>query len=83
MLGFSLPKLIVLIVILVVVWNLFKWVNRINRVRAARDERERERLARSRPANGAEDMVRCPVCDTFVTARAARHCGRDDCPYPR
>lgn len=83
MFGFSLPKLIVLIIILVIVWNIFKWVNRINQLRAHRDKAERERLSRSRNANGAEDMVRCPVCDTFVMARGARHCGRDGCPYPR
>ena len=82
MFGFSLPKLIVLVIILFVVWHGFKWMARVNQVRERR-EAERDRLAASKAASGAQDMVRCAVCDTFVTARGARHCGRDRCPYPR
>jgi uncharacterized protein len=85
MLGFSLPKLIVLIIIVVVVWKVFNWGKRINRRRAREEEVEQEHLTRTPPkaASGAEDMIRCPVCDVYITALGARHCGRADCPYPR
>lgn len=30
-----------------------------------------------------EDMRHCPVCDTYVSARADRTCERPDCPLTR
>jgi hypothetical protein len=73
MLGFSLPKLIVLAIIIAAVWYGFKMVSRRNKLRA--DE------ALSREKEAVEDMSRCAVCDTFVPG-GARHCGRSGCPYP-
>ncbi|MGF1608091.1 MAG: hypothetical protein ACFCUQ_01755 [Kiloniellales bacterium] len=29
----------------------------------------------------AEDMVLCPVCQSYVPARGSSNCGRPDCPY--
>ena len=29
----------------------------------------------------AEDMVKCPKCGAYVSARSATSCGRNDCPY--
>ena len=28
-----------------------------------------------------EDMIKCPLCATFVVASGAEACGREDCPY--
>jgi uncharacterized protein len=33
-------------------------------------------------AAGAEDMVACRTCGTYVLASAARNCGKAQCPYP-
>jgi uncharacterized protein len=90
MFGFSLQKLFVLAAIVGAVWYGFKMVSRLKEARKL-DERARagkpRRTARrgtggaERPADSAEDMVQCPVCKTYVAARAAGNCGRSDCPY--
>ena len=78
MFGFSLPKLLVLAAIILVVWYGFKWVGQIDKQRkAAVKERERADARLN-----AEDMVKCPRCDTFVAAKGATACDRADCPYP-
>jgi uncharacterized protein len=85
MFGFSLQKLLVLAAIVGAVWYGFKLVSRLQ---AARKLEQKQRRAARRgaegagaPAEGAEDMVQCPVCQIFVAARAAGNCGRADCPY--
>ena len=79
MFGLSVGKLIVLIVVVLGVWYGYKWLGRVQKLNRER-ERERARLAASK---GAEDMVRCAFCESYVTAEGARHCGRANCPYPR
>ena len=33
------------------------------------------------PQDAAEELTPCRVCDAYVAARGASHCGRADCPY--
>jgi uncharacterized protein len=86
MFGFSLPKLLFTILVVVVVIYGFKALSRLQerRAREVANARARSRTgARAREPVDVEDMVACPVCGTFVAARGARSCGRNDCPYPR
>ena len=90
MFGFSLQKLLVLAAIVGAVWYGFKLVSRLQEARkleekaAAGNRRKtsRQDAAGAKGAAGtAEDMVQCPVCQTYVAARSAGNCGRPDCPY--
>jgi len=87
MFGFSLPKLLVLALIIGVIWYGFKWATKIDQKRRKAVKEEAKRPAPDAAArdaatdDGAEDMVKCGVCGTFVAARGARACGRGDCPY--
>ncbi len=78
MFGFSLQKLLVLAAIIAAVWYGFKLIGRLDRARKTR----LETAGKSAAPAGVEDMERCAACDTFVAARDAASCGRDDCPYP-
>ena len=82
MFGFSLPKLLVLALIIGVIWYGFKWATQLDRSRrkAVKDEAKPKAPDAAAP-DGAEDMVKCSVCGTFVAARGARSCGLGDCPY--
>ena len=83
MLGFSIGKLLVLGAIIAFVWYGFKLIGRRN-----------QRVSTPEPPPGkpgpqpgdapadAEDMDKCALCGTFVPVSAAKHCGREDCPYP-
>lgn len=73
MFGFSLPKLLVLAAIIAAVWYGFKFLGRLEAKRKAE-------LKSAKKGGGAQNMVLCPVCETYVAAGAAS-CGRDDCPY--
>jgi len=77
MLGFSLPKLLVLALIIAVVWYGFKWIGKVDRDRKAAVKARRDEPV----SRDAEDMVKCEVCGTFVPVRGASGCGRADCPY--
>ncbi|MCG8359257.1 MAG: hypothetical protein MI920_27140 [Kiloniellales bacterium] len=91
MFGFSIQKLLVLVAIIAAVWYGFKWIGRLDqtrkaqakeRVRSAAKERARSAARRDAETEAqAEDMVLCPVCNAYVPARGASHCGRGDCPY--
>lgn len=90
MFGFSLQKLLVLAAIVGAVWYGFKLVSRLQEARkleetarGGKQQRAARRAAEGAksPAEGAEDMVQCPVCRIYVAARAAGNCGRSDCPY--
>ncbi len=79
MFGFSLTKLLFTVAVIAAIWYGYKWIGRIKSMRAAGDK-----LGGNRPRSGpaaVEDMIRCPVCDSFVAAPAATSCGREDCPY--
>jgi len=69
-------KIIVLAGIIAGVWYAFRWLNRIG-------DRKAEQVGkkgREQRAAEIEDMVRCPVCDTYIAAGAPKDCGRPDCP---
>ncbi|NQV46608.1 MAG: hypothetical protein HQ504_02385 [Rhodospirillaceae bacterium] len=81
MFGFSFFKLLFTIAAVVIVWQGFKMFNRQQEIRAAKPAtRVHKETARSVP--DAEDMVKCPVCETYVAQASAVSCGRDGCPYP-
>jgi hypothetical protein len=77
MLGFSLPKLIVLAAIIAAVWYGFKWVGRYNQVQQAKADD----LIRKNAEKSAADMTPCPKCGTYVLTGEATNCGRVGCPY--
>ncbi len=79
MFGFSLTKLLVTVAIIAAIWYGFKYLSRIDRVRK-RALKDRKDEPDSTPA-GAESLVQCPVCGTYVAPGGAEACGRDDCPY--
>lgn len=89
MFGFSLQKLLVLALIIAVVWFAFRYLGRVQSQRkaeakAARKVQRRGRWSFGRDPDedmGAEDMIACRVCSSYVPARGARACGRADCPY--
>ncbi|MDJ0611795.1 MAG: hypothetical protein QNJ67_22675 [Kiloniellales bacterium] len=85
---FSLQKLLLLAALVGAVWYGFKLVSRLQEAR----QLDRSVKSQRRPVKGggdggkaerkeAEEMVRCPVCEAFVAARAQSSCGRPDCPY--
>ncbi|MEE8188447.1 MAG: hypothetical protein V3T80_04505 [Kiloniellales bacterium] len=90
MFGFSLQKLIVLVAVIAAVWYGFKFISRLHDKREAEAKLDQGRAGRTRSGVGAgpdstgavaQDMVQCQVCEAYVPARGAGHCGRDDCPY--
>lgn len=86
MFGFSLQKLLFTILVIAIVWYGFKMIARIQERRSEGDAASRRAPSRRRRRSGAaaeaEEMVACALCGTFVPARNARSCGRDDCPWP-
>ena len=87
MFGFSIQNLIFTIAIIVIVWYGFKLLGRVEKQRNARLKRakhEAKQAPKAAPIDepDTEDMIACPTCGIFVSARGARSCGRDDCPYP-
>jgi len=93
MFGFSLTKLLFTIVAVMAVWHGFKLFARFQEERFENRNKVRKRsgpaasrgTANARPAAeefDSEEMVKCPVCETYVSANAAVSCGRTGCPYP-
>ena len=86
MFGFSFAKLIFTVLIVMAIWYGFKWIGRIQELRDANARNQLRRGEKpeksSPPANNAEDMIKCPACESFVAAKGVSSCGRDDCPYP-
>lgn len=82
MFGFSLQKLLFTILVIAIVWYGFKMIARIQERRSEGDAASRRRRRSGGAAAEAEEMVACALCGTFVPARNARSCGRDDCPWP-
>ena len=76
MFGFGPIKLIVLVAVIVAVWYGFKLISRLERQRKRRLKEQRQQDTES-----VDKMEKCPVCDTYVVAAAARDCGREGCPY--
>lgn len=80
MLGFSLPKLLVLALIIFAVWQGFKYLQRRQEVQA-RNHNEKVRNARRETQGSAdpvEDMQRCPDCGIFFSGTGPK-CGGKVC----
>ena len=77
MFGLSLGKVLLLGLVVVGLWIAFRMFGR--KRRSIGDGARRGRGGGGRIA--AEDMVACPRCGVFVSARRAVPCQRTDCPY--
>ncbi|MCG8694113.1 MAG: hypothetical protein MI806_23145 [Minwuiales bacterium] len=76
MFGFSLTKLLFTAAIIAAVWYAFKFVGRLN---AGEKNKGREKVKARATKKSVEDLVQCPVCETFVQADGGP-CERADCP---
>ena len=76
MLGFSLPKILVLIVIIVAVWYGFKLFTRGRNVATGGEQKEAGQVK----PDASLEMKPCRVCGDYVAA-GTKSCGRGDCPY--
>ena len=81
MFGFSITKLLFTIAAVVIVWQGFKLYNRQQEVRSAKKANRMDQK-KAKPVSDAEEMVKCPVCESYVSQASAVSCGRDGCPYP-
>ena len=77
MLGFSLPKILVLAAIVALVWYGFKIFGR---------GRALEKSIKKGDISGGNekqnvDLEECPKCEAYVDAGASS-CGKDGCPFP-
>jgi hypothetical protein len=79
MFALSFGKIVLLAVVIGVAWYGYRWWQRVQKV--SRDEELTQTRARAAQMSG-EDMVRCPTCETYLSPRSARACGRNGCPYP-
>lgn len=84
MFGFSIAKLLFTIAAIIVAWNGFKWYTRMqeNRVTGAGKKPTPRASERTAEQVGAEEMVKCAVCETYVSSSSAVSCGKNGCPYP-
>lgn len=91
MFGFSIAKLLFTIAAVVIVWQGFKWFNRLQETREVQPRGQTTRTQKRASSPGAsaggatveaEEMVKCPVCETYVSSSSAVNCGKDACPYP-
>jgi uncharacterized protein len=79
MFALSFGKILLLAVVIAGAWFGWRWWRRVQKV--SRDEAAELARARARQMRG-EDMVRCPVCEVYLSPSTARACGRENCPYP-
>jgi len=76
-------KFLLTAVIVAFIWFGFQYLQRLAELK------ERRRAGRGptmppphRPnAANVQDLVKCPICDTWQAGGAARPCGRANCPY--
>lgn len=77
-------KLLLTVAVIAVIWFAFRHFARTGQARR-RDGADRGARKASAPTSGpeieAENMVECRVCGTWQPTRAAKPCGRADCPY--
>ena len=77
-------KILFLLLVGAGIWYGYRWIKGVGAVRpdgAVRDGRSGNTAGRAQ--HEIEDMVRCPVCDTFIPADNPKDCGRPDCPAGR
>jgi hypothetical protein len=80
MLGFSLPKLIVLGLIIAAIWYGFKMFGSGRLAFKSKVSKGEDSKA---AGLGAVDMVQCKICNDFVSIESTTFCGKSGCPYPR
>jgi hypothetical protein len=79
MFGLSLSKVLLLVLVLAGAWIAYRLIARRRHTRdaaAGRSSGETQRLA-------AEDMVACPRCGVFTSAKSPKACAKPGCPYAR
>jgi len=68
MLGFSIPKLLLLFIILFIIWNLFKFLEKKSNSRVAKEQKsqfDEDALTECNECGGFYDKTikkRCPIC---------------------
>ena len=80
MLGFSLPKLVVLVLIIAAIWYGFKMFGsgRLTSKLKGRGQNNQEGTPE------AVDMIQCSVCnDYFVASKGTTVCGKEGCQNPQ
>jgi len=81
------------VVVVVVVWRCFDWIDLLRRQKNAAAKARLgpvEKQATRKPVWGsiedpaekAEELVQCQVCQVYVRMLGARSCGRAGCPFP-
>ena len=65
MLGFSIPKLLLLFIILLIIWNLFKYLERKSKNRVLNEQKDQY---------DEEDLIECVECGTFVSKTEKKRC---------
>ncbi|HKF71946.1 MAG TPA: hypothetical protein VKB68_09355 [Stellaceae bacterium] len=79
--GVGFFKLLFLAGAVAAAWYLFKMLAGPSRPPAEPQVQRGAGHTAARNRAEAEDMVACKVCGTYVSATAARSCGRADCPW--
>ena len=80
----SFNKLLVLVAVILAVIVAYRVIGAMKRQRDEIERLRRQEVAQNKtrpkagPSQGAEDMRRCPACNSFVVAGS--RCGRADCP---
>ena len=72
--------MLLLAAVFAVVWYGLKHLQARERQAAVRRTAGNASAADARRIDATEDLVKCPVCTTYV-ARTAAGCGRADCPH--
>ena len=86
MFGISFAKLLLLVAVLAAVWFGFRYLQARTRATELprRDGRPvgpaPGRSHTEAPPGATEDLLKCPICATYVARNTAR-CSRPDCPY--
>ena len=65
MLGFSIPKILLLLIILFIVWNLFKFFERKSKSRVLNEHKDQY---------DEEDLTECVEFGTFVSKTEKKRC---------
>ena len=65
MLGFSIPKILLLLIILLVIWNLFKYLEKKSAGRVPNEQKDQY---------DDEDLIECIECGTFVSKIEKKRC---------
>ncbi len=65
MLGFSIPKLLLLLIILLVIWNLFKFFEKKSMSKVLNEQKDQY---------DEEDLTECYKCGTFVSKSVKKRC---------